>query len=116
MFNVPDKDLTVRVPELLKLVELDDAADTLGGKLSSGMQKRLDIACSLIHDPRVLILDEPTEDLDPILRREINDLLKKINKEKNVTMIVTSHLLGEMEDLCNKVAILHNHQIISSGT
>lgn len=116
MYNVPDSVLRDRIPELLKLVELEDAANTLGGKLSSGMQKRLDIACSLIHDPKILILDEPTEDLDPILREEINDLMRKINKEKNVTMIITSHLLGEMEDVCNRVAILDNHKIITQGT
>ena len=64
----------------------------------------------------LLILDEPTEDLDLILRRDINNLLKKINKEKNVTMIITSHLLSEMEDVCSKVAILNNHKILASGT
>lgn len=116
MYNVPDTELNDIVPELLRLVELEDAENTLGGKLSSGMQKRLDIACSLVHNPKVLILDEPTEDLDLILRREINNLLKKINKEKNVTMIITSHLLSEMEDVCNKVAILNNHKILASGT
>jgi len=116
MYNVSDTELKDMVPELLRLVELEDAENTLGGKLSSGMQKRLDIACSLVHNPKVLILDEPTEDLDLILRRDINNLLKKINKEKNVTMIITSHLLSEMEDVCNKVAILNNHKILASGT
>jgi len=80
------------------------------------MQKRLDIACSLIHDPKIVILDEPTQDLDPALRREILDLLRKINKEEETTIILTTHLLGEAEVTCNKVAILHNNTIVKQGT
>ena len=80
------------------------------------MHKRLDIACAILHDPKLLILDEPTEDLDPMLRKEILNLLKKINKEKNVTIIMTSHLLEEMEHVCTRLAILHDKDIIISGT
>ena len=80
------------------------------------MQKRLDIACGILHDPKVLILDEPTEDLDPVLRKEILRLLKRINKEKNVTIILTSHLLTEMEQICTRLAILHDKKIVASGT
>ncbi|MAG47221.1 hypothetical protein CL617_01330 [archaeon] len=116
MYNVPENILEERIPRLLKLVSLTDAQDTQGRRLSSGMKKRLDIACSLIHDPKVLILDEPTEDLDIVLRRDINDLLRKINKEKNVTMIITSHLLHEMEDVCGRIAILNQSKIIKDGT
>ncbi len=115
MYNLSRLNLKEKIPELLKLVELEDARDLLGWKLSSGMQKRLDIACALIHDPKVLILDEPTEDLDPALRNEILDLLQKINREKDITIIVTSHLLDEVEYLCNEVAVLDKKKIIDSG-
>lgn len=80
------------------------------------MQRRLDIACALMHSPKVLILDEPTEDLDPVLRKEILALIKRINAEKNTTIIMTSHLLGEIEIICNKIAILNNGKIIEEGS
>lgn len=101
--------------KLLKFVELDDARETLAENLSSGMQRRLDIACSLIHDPQVLIMDEPTQDLDPILRKEIVKLIQKINDE-GTTVILTSHLLYEAEILCDEIAILHEGKILEVGT
>ena len=115
MYNISSLELKERIPKVLHLVELENAQHLLGYKLSSGMQKRLDIACALINDPKVLILDEPTEDLDPMLRYDILDLIKKISKEKNVTVVVTSHLLNEVEYFCNRVAILDNRHIIASG-
>src|SRR3989344_1322108 len=115
MYNLNNKQLKERIPELLKLVNLTGNERLQGWKLSAGMQKRLDIACALIHEPKVLLLDEPTEDLDPALRFELLDLVKKINSEKNVTVILTSHLLNEVEYMCDRVAILHNHNIIASG-
>lgn len=115
MYNLKSNILKEKIPQLLKLVELEDAHDLIAWKLSSGMQKRLDIACALIHDPKVLILDEPTEDLDPALRNEVLDLLQKINKEKDITIIITSHLLDEVEYLCNNVAILDKKKIIDYG-
>ncbi len=104
-----------KADELLSLVDLSDAKHVLAGDLSKGMQRRLDIACALIHDPRVLILDEPTEDLDPMLRKEILQLIKRIN-EKGTTIIITSHLLEDMEFLCTKIAILHKGKIMDLGT
>ena len=115
MYNIPTNVLKERIPELLRLVELEDAHDLIAWKLSSGMQKRLDIACALIHEPKVLILDEPTEDLDPALRNEILDLLHKINKEKDITIIITSHLLDEVEYICRDVAILDKKKVVDSG-
>lgn len=101
--------------DLLTLVELDDCRDVLGQHLSGGMQRRLDLACSLIHDPKLLILDEPTEDLDPLLRREIVRLIKKING-LGTTIIITSHLLDDVELLCDHVAILHNQRVVKVGS
>src|SRR3989344_2251625 len=115
MYNIPTNVLKEKIPELLRLVELEDAHDLIAWKLSSGMQKRLDIACALIHDPKVLILDEPTEDLDPALRNEILDLLHKINREKDITIIITSHLLDEVEYICRDVAILDKKKVVDSG-
>jgi ABC-2 type transport system ATP-binding protein len=100
---------------LLKLMDLSDSADKLGKNLSGGMQKRLDLACALIHDPKVLILDEPTADLDPHLRKQMWNLLKNINS-KGTTIILASHFLSEIESLCNRVGILHKGRIYQEGT
>ena len=100
-----------RIKEVLDLLELDGCVNILASELSGGMQKRLDIACALIHDPFVLLLDEPTADLDPILRREIWALLKKINKTGK-TIIIASHFVNELENVCDRVAILHAGRII----
>ncbi|MEK6835352.1 MAG: ABC transporter ATP-binding protein [Nanoarchaeota archaeon] len=115
MYNINSNILKEKIVELLRLVDLEDSHDLIAWKLSSGMQKRLDIACALVHDPKVLILDEPTEDLDPALRNEVLDLLKKINREKDITIIITSHLLDEVEYVCKEVAILDQKKVIDSG-
>jgi len=116
MYNVPSFILRKKIPEILKLVNLAESENKLAAFLSSGMKKRLDIACAILHDPKVLILDEPTEDLDPILRKDILRLLKRINKEKNVTIILTTHLLDEIEYVCTRVAILDKRTVLVSGT
>ncbi|RKY67983.1 MAG: hypothetical protein DRP97_06820, partial [Candidatus Latescibacterota bacterium] len=100
---------------LLKLMGIYDFRKLDGEELSGGMQKRLDIACALIHDPHVLILDEPTSDLDPLSRQQMWDLIREI-KSKGTTVLLTSHFLDELEGLCDRVAILHNKKIIRIGT
>ena len=115
LYNLKHKRLKERIPEVLKLVNLEGTEHLQGWKLSAGMQKRLDIACAMIHEPKVLLLDEPTEDLDPTLRLGLLDLIKKINHEKNVTVILTSHLLNEVEYVCDRVAILDDHKIVAIG-
>ena len=100
---------------LLKLMGLYEFRKLDADELSGGMKKRLDIACSLIHDPHVLILDEPTADLDPITREKMWDLLKQINS-KGTTVVLTSHYLEELEQLCDRVGILHNKRIVKVGT
>lgn len=100
---------------LLKLVSLYDSRDTLGDELSGGMQKRLGIACAMIHNPKVLILDEPTADLDPHLRNQTWDIIRNINKQ-GTTVIVSSHFLEEVDVLCDRVGILHNGCILEVGS
>jgi ABC-2 type transport system ATP-binding protein len=100
---------------LLKLMGIFDAKDVLAKNLSGGMLKRLDIACSLIHDPKILILDEPTADLDSIMRKQMWNLIKQINK-KGTTIVLSSHLLDELEFLCDRVGIIYNSEILIVGT
>lgn len=100
---------------LLSLMELKSKQDNLSQDLSGGMQRRLDIACALMHDPKVLILDEPTADLDPFLRKHILKLIKKINK-KGTTIILSSHNLNELEGLCSRIGIIYRHKFLVVGT
>ncbi len=100
---------------LLQLMGIYEAKNLPAGHLSGGMQKRLDIACALIHDPKVLILDEPTADLDPLLRKQMWHLIKQIN-EKGTTIVLSSHFLDELELLCDRVGILYDGKIIMAGT
>jgi len=100
---------------LLKMVELWDSRSTVAGNLSGGMQRRLDLCCALLHKPKVLIMDEPTAGLDPLLRKHMWSIIKKINAS-GVTVIISSHLLNEMEQLCTNVAMIQNGKLIGRGT
>ncbi len=113
--NVPRSTLMSNREKVIRFVHLEDSGDELAENLSGGMQRRLDIACALIHNPRILILDEPTEDLDPILRKDVLALIKRINQD-NTTVVMTSHLLHEAEQLCDVIAILHNGRLLKCGT
>jgi len=111
LYGVEKKILKDRIKELLGLVGLENAKNTLAENLSVGMKKRLDLACSLVHNPAVVVLDEPTADLDPLLRKHMIDLIKNINS-RGTTVILTTQLLEEAEDICEKVLILFNEKIV----
>jgi ABC-2 type transport system ATP-binding protein len=115
LYNLSKKTRQINTEHLLELTELSDFKNQLSKDLSGGMQKRLSIACSLIHKPKILILDEPTADLDPILRRETWQLIKGINK-LGTTIIIASHFITELEQYCTRIALLHNSTIIKVGT
>ncbi len=101
-----------RFIELLHLMGLDGFWDYQIDQLSGGMKKRANLLVSLIHNPRLLVLDEPTVGLDPLLRNVLWDYINKINKE-GVTILVTSHLLDEIEKNCNRVAILKKGKVLA---
>ncbi len=98
-----------------QIIERTQSGDVLAEKLSSGMVKRLPTASALIHDPDVLILDEPTADLDPLLRKDILALVKKIN-EYGTTIVITSHILSEIDALCDRIAILDASKVVKEGS
>lgn len=100
---------------VLELVELTDYAHKLAGKLSGGMQRRLDIACAMVHSPKILILDEPEAGLDPVLRKHIAELIQKIKKE-GTTVILSSHFMNEIEPLCDRVAMLKQGVLAAYGS
>jgi ABC-2 type transport system ATP-binding protein len=100
----------------LDQVGLDPADGRPIRTFSRGMKQRLGIARSLLNDPEILFLDEPTNGLDPKGRREIHDLLLKFNREKEMTIIISTHILDDVERLCNRIAILHNSKIQYEGS
>ena len=110
------RELTERAEELLNLVELDAVAGKLAGRYSGGMKKRLQLACSLVHKPKLLFLDEPTTGLDPQSRNGIWTYLEKLNKAEGITMFLTTQYLEEADRLCQRLAIIDAGRIVASGT
>ncbi len=102
------------IPELLELVGLAQWGGMRLGKYSKGMLQRVGLAQALIHSPSLLILDEPTDGVDPVGRRHIRDILTRC-EEKGVTIFINSHLLVEVEMFCREVAILHQGKVALSG-
>ncbi len=114
IFNVRERDGSV-VTFLINLVNLHGAKDVLAKNLSGGMRKRLDIACALVHNPEVLILDEPLADLDPLLRRQVIDLIRTV-KSKGTTVVLSSHFLSELREVCDRIIVLKDKKIIDLGS
>jgi len=115
LYGIKKKILRSKLKELLPLLGLEGFDGSLVKHLSGGMRKRANLLVSLIHGPKLLILDEPTVGLDSILRRSLWEYIKKINKE-GTTILVTSHLLGEIEENCGRIAILDKGKIVSVAT
>ncbi len=114
MAGVPESALAARIPDLLRLVELEDRGRDRLGKYSKGMTQRLGLAAALIDDPDILFLDEPTDGVDPVGRRKIRDILLHC-KERGTTIFINSHLLSEVERTCDRVAILDRGQVVREG-
>lgn len=114
LYGINLSTLKGNIDSLMKFMKLEDDEHKLAEHLSGGMQKRLDISCSLVHKPKILILDEPTADLDPILQRDVLQLLEQVNKQ-GITIILASHHLESIENICNKIMILHKGKIHSHG-
>ena len=108
--------LKKRVDELLTLVELSDVADKRAAHYSGGMKKRLDLASTLVHKPRVLFLDEPTSGLDPQSRAAIWEHLETLNQDEGVTIFLTTQQMEEADRLCQRLSIIDHGEIIVGGS
>jgi ABC-2 type transport system ATP-binding protein len=106
MYGMGREERRKKIDEVLALVELTEKARTQVQKYSGGMKRRLEIARGLIHEPRVLFLDEPTLGLDAQTRRHIWDYIRRLNRERGVTIILTTHYMEEADFLCSRVAIM----------
>lgn len=101
-----------RIDEVVKLVKLENRINDKVSKYSLGMRQRLGVAQAILHKPSLLILDEPTNGLDPAGIRELRDYLRYLTKEEGITVIVSSHLLSEMELMCDRVAIIQQGKLV----
>ena len=113
LYGIPKKD---RVTDfILKLVSLEKQANSYARSLSGGMRRRLLIAKAMVHRPPILVLDEPTAGVDVLLRQNLWDNVKELNKQC-VTIILTTHLMYEAEEMCNKIAILNKGNLVTLDT
>jgi len=114
MSGVAPSDLARRIPALLERLRIADWADVRVKRFSKGMTQRLGLAAALVHEPEVLLLDEPTDGVDPVGRREIRDLLRE-EAAKGRTVLLNSHLLSEIELTCDRVMVLKKGKVAAQG-
>lgn len=116
LYGMSKKDRHPKIKDVLKLVDLEDKADTYVKNYSGGMKRRLEIARGLIHEPKVLFLDEPTLGLDPQTRRKIWDKIKELNRISNITILITTHYMDEADELADRICIMDHGKIIALDT
>jgi ABC-2 type transport system ATP-binding protein len=115
LYHLSKERIDSQIAKLLKLVELEKVADKYAATYSGGMRRRFDLALSLIHEPRILFLDEPTQGLDPHARHLIWNHLRELNRQ-GMTIFLTTHFMEEAEALCQRLAIMDKGQIVTGGT
>jgi len=113
-YKIPKQKRSRSIDDVLELTDLTVKRDAFVSELSRGMQQRLCLAKTLLHDPKLLLLDEPASGLDPRARIEIKELLKEL-RNMGKTILISSHILPELADLCNKVAIVEQGKLVVSG-
>lgn len=115
MFNTHKKFINNKIYEILKFTGLTEHKNKKGSDLSGGMKRRLVIGRAMLHDPKVIFLDEPTTGLDPATRRHIWDFVNQINKNYNVTVVLTTHYIEEADKLADFIYFIDKGEIIKSG-
>lgn len=104
-----------RIPEVLQIVELADRASDRFAAYSAGMKQRLGLAAALLNDPDLFVFDEPTTGLDPVGQRDIRRLIRRLADETGKTIFLSSHQLGEVEQICDQVAIIDRGRLVAQG-
>lgn len=115
LYHMSKAEIDAQMEKLLNLVELTKVADKYTSTYSGGMRRRFDLALSLIHKPKILFLDEPTQGLDPHARQLIWGHLRSLNKE-GMTIFLTTHFMEEAEQLCDRIEIMDKGKIVTEGT
>ena len=116
LFGLTGAEVENKLQESLTLLDLHEYANQMIPELSGGTQRRLDLAASLVHNPDLLILDEPTTGLDPSHRSELWDLLRTLRDERGITMIMSTHYMEEADVLCDRIAIIDSGKIVAIDT
>jgi ABC-2 type transport system ATP-binding protein len=115
LMGMDGKQRRTRSAEMIELVGLGHAVDRPIGRFSKGMMQRIGLAQALLHDPELLILDEPMSGLDPIGRKQVRDIIIE-QRKRGKTLIFTSHVLSDVEMLCDRIAIINRGQVVARGT
>ncbi len=115
MFGLPRPEIAPRVSDLLELMDLSEAAGTIVADYSAGMTKKVALACALVHAPRLLVLDEPFESVDPVSAANIEDVLRSYTRSGG-TVIVSSHSMDLVQRMCDHVAIIAAGRILAAGS
>jgi ABC-2 type transport system ATP-binding protein len=116
LYGLSGRALNRRLAELGELIELDDALDRQIGTHSGGMQRRLDLAAALVHNPQILFLDEPTTGLDPASRARVWSEIRRLNQQLGMTIFLTTQYLEEADELAHRVGIIDRGRIVAEGT
>ena len=116
IYGLRGKELKERVNDVLQIVAMTERADDVIDKYSGGMKRRINIAAGLVHQPRLLFLDEPTVGVDPQSRNHIFESVQRLNREREMSIVYTSHYMEEVELLCERVAIVDEGKIIAMDT
>ncbi len=116
LYGLDGRELERAIDETLAVVGLTERADDRVANYSNGMKRRLNIAAGLLHNPRVLLMDEPTLGLDPENRRRILDLVVRLKQDHSATILYTTHNMDEAQELSDRVGIIHHGQIVALGT
>src|SRR5665647_3458080 len=116
MYGIPKAELHQRVDKLLALLSLSDKADQLSKKLSGGMRRRLNIALSLVHNPEIVFLDEPSAGLDPQSRQLLWDFIRTLRDKEGKTVILTTHVMEEADALSDRIAIIDRGKLLLLDT
>lgn len=114
--RIKKKELQRKVDEILDIIGLTDRKKELVKTFSGGMKRRLNIGVALLHEPELIIMDEPTVGIDPQSRNYILETVKRLNTEKNITVLYTSHYMEEVEYLCDRIYIMDHGEVIAAGT
>jgi len=116
LYHIPRGERESRIRDSLAFMGLAEVADKMVHDYSGGMIRRLEIAESMLHRPRVLFLDEPTVGLDPIARKAVWDHIRRLRADYGTTILLTTHYMEEADELCNRVAIMHLGKVAAIGT
>jgi len=114
--RIPEREARKRVAEVLELVGLAEVADRRVGTFSRGMKQRLGIADVLLKEPRFVILDEPTSGIDPEGAVQILDMIVRLRDERGMTILLSSHLLHQVQRICDRMGIIHQGKLVAQGT